>query len=383
MPTLKALQRWLFLSILVWTSVASPSVHADNNRDKTAAELATLQQQIQQTDRERRAQQQQFEAAEKALQQADRALAESSNAVREQQQQLAKVQQQLQQLSQQSTQLEQQRQQQQALLAQQVRSAYQVGGHDYTQLLLNQENAAKLERLLTYYQYFNNARMQQLTALKQTTAQLSQLTAEMAAASAIEQQKLQELTAQQDSMQAAKTQQQTSVKKLAAALQDQKQQLAYLQSNAKSLQSTLDRLKAEAERRKLMAKRTQPGKMPWPVRGSIIQNFGISQGGGMSTRGLIIQAPAGTTVKAVANGQVVYADWLKGYGWVTVVDHGNGLMSLYGHNQSLLKRRGDDVVAGDALALVGQSGGQSQAGLYFEIRQKGTAVDPRRWLQAQ
>ena len=114
----------------------------------------------------------------------------------------------------------------------------------------------------------------------------------------------------------------------------------------------------------------------------MVQKFVASHGGETSATGIIIQAQAGQFVRAVNSGQVIYADWLKGYGWVIVVDHGNGLMSLYGHNQSLLKAPGDEVKAGDSLALVGQSGGLGRPGLYFEIRQKGTAVDPLAWLRA-
>lgn len=375
-------QHWPFMSALLLMLWPAVSVAAQST-EKTAAELSSLQQEIAQSDRKRREQQQLLQKAEDGLKQADAALAQSASAVRHQQQQLAQVQQQLAELNQQQQQLEQQRQQQQQLLATQVKAAYQVGGHDYTQLLLNQQDAAKLERVLTYYQYFNNARMQQLQTLKQTVATLEQVKLDAAVAAEKQQQQLAALTEQQQQLASARAEQQQSVKKIQGVLVDQQQQLAYLKSNQQSLQATLNKLKAEAAKRKSIAAVAKAGQLPWPVQGHISQQFGSRQGGETSASGLIIQAKAGTAVKAVASGQVIYADWLKGYGWVTVLDHGNGFMSLYGHNQTLLKAPGDSVQAGDAVALVGQSGGQNQPGLYFEIRQKGSAVDPRRWLRSQ
>ena len=262
-----------------------------------------------------------------------------------------------------------------------MKAAYQVGGHDYTQLLLNQQDAAKLERVLTYYQYFNNARMQQLSALKATVTELATLQQQADVNRLEQEQRLAQLTAQQQELTKARQTQHQSVQDMQALLSTRQQQLDYLKSNEQSLQTTLAKLKAAAANRRQQTSSGKAGSLPWPVQGAVTQQFGARHGGGMTASGVIIQANTGSPVKAVANGQVIYADWLKGYGWVTVLDHGNGLMSLYGHNQTLLKTPGEVVKAGDAIALVGQSGGQGEAGLYFEIRQKGAAVNPLRWLR--
>ncbi|WP_296295439.1 murein hydrolase activator EnvC family protein [Rheinheimera sp.] len=371
----------LLLSLLMLSTVYGSTAWAQQSTASARKELESLQQEIKQTERQRRDQRQALKRAEAELKKADQVLAEASQAVRAEQDKLQTLQQQQQQLEQQQQQLEQQRQQQQQLLAAQVKAAYQVGGHDYTQLLLNQQDASKLERLLTYYQYFNNARMQQLTALKTTVDELAALKQQADSNRLEQEQRLAQLTAQQQELAAARKNQHASVQQLQALLQDQKQQLEYLKSNEQSLQATIAKLKAQAANRRLKHS-GKTGSLPWPVKGAISQQFGAQQGGGMTASGVIIQAPTGTAVKAVADGQVIYADWLKGYGWVTVVDHGNGLMSLYGNNQTLLKTPGEVVKSGDTLALVGQSGGQNAAGLYFEIRQKGSAVNPLRWLRA-
>ncbi len=349
---------------------------------KARKELAGVREEIAQSEQQRKAHQQQLAEVEATLKASDEKLAEASRAVNEQQVALLKLAEQLKGIDKQRAVLEAQRQTQQSLLAEQVKAAYQVGGHDYTQLLLNQENALKLERLLTYYQYFNNARMQQLQALKQTFAELDTLAANQESALAEQKLRVEQLQQQKEQLFAARTKQQIAAKNLQNLLADQQQQLAYLKNNEKSLQATIDKLKAQAAKRRQEYRGKRQGQLPWPVTGQVVQKFGASHGGETSASGIIIQAQAGQFVRAVNSGQVIYADWLKGYGWVIVIDHGNGLMSLYGHNQSLLKAPGDEVKAGDSLALVGQSGGLGRPGLYFEIRQKGTAVDPLAWLRA-
>jgi septal ring factor EnvC (AmiA/AmiB activator) len=125
------------------------------------------------------------------------------------------------------------------------------------------------------------------------------------------------------------------------------------------------------------------GGLGWPVSGNLIARFGGTLPEGGSSQGLLIAAPTGTPVKAVADGRVVFADWMNGYGLIVIVDHGNGSMSLYAHNEALLRDVGATVRRGDALASVGNSGSGSQPGLYFELRRDGRPVDPIAWLQRQ
>lgn len=367
--------------VLILSLLSLPLQAQQSDTAKARQELKSVQQDIARTEQQRQQQQLQLRETEQQLKQADGRLAEAAAALAVQQQQLQLLDEKLAALSSRQQQLEQQRLSQQQLLAAQVKAAYQVGGHDYTQLLLNQQDALKLERLLTYYQYFNNARIQQLQALKQTVSELEQLATVQQQARHEQSLRLDELTSQQQELLAAKHAQQQSVAKLRQLLDEQKQQLVYLKDNEKSLQSTIAKLKTEAANRRLTYKGKKQGQLPWPVQGKVAQKFGATQGGQTTASGILIQASNGQPVRAVADGQVIYADWLRGYGWVIVLDHGNGLMSLYGHNQSLLKSPGDVVRSGDHLALVGQSGGRDRSGLYFEIRQKGAAVDPLRWLR--
>ena len=125
----------------------------------------------------------------------------------------------------------------------------------------------------------------------------------------------------------------------------------------------------------------QVGGLSWPVTGTLVASYGGTLPDGRRSTGVLIAAAPGTTVKAVADGRVVFSDWMNGYGLILIVDHGNGYMSLYAHNDALLRDAGDAVKRGDALASVGKSGGQDRAGLYFELRRNGQPVDPGTWLQ--
>jgi septal ring factor EnvC (AmiA/AmiB activator) len=119
--------------------------------------------------------------------------------------------------------------------------------------------------------------------------------------------------------------------------------------------------------------------MSWPAKGYLKNLFGSVKAEGVTWDGVFITAEEGSEIKSIHHGKVAYADWLRGYGLLIIVDHGEGYMSLYGHNQSLFKEAGDQVQAGEPIALVGNSGGQNKPGLYFSIRKKGKPTNPTKW----
>lgn len=355
---------------------------AAQDQKEVQQELSQLKGQIQQTEKELKQQQKAFTKAQDLLKTADQSLARLARQIRQSNEELAEVRKQLQTLELEQQQLQQSFELQKSLLAQQLKGAFVTGEHDYTKMLLNQQDSSKLERVLTYYQYLNQARMQQLKQIEQTAEELKQVELDLQTKAEQQQQLQAQLEQQRQELTDAKSSQLASVKKMKSFLTDQEQQLNYLKQNEQSLQTTLGKLKAAAiaAKKRINLPKTK-GKLPWPVQGDILQGYGEKRLAGVSSRGILIAAAEGSKVKAVADGQVIYADWLKGYGWVIVLDHGNGVMSLYGHNQTLLKKPGESVNASEAVALVGASGGQAQAGLYFEIRQKGTAINPITWLQ--
>ena len=200
----------------------------------------------------------------------------------------------------------------------------------------------------------------------------------------------------------------SAVAELDQRYQDRRTRERALGRDVKGLQNVLSQLRAAARRaeaeRKVAAAReartgsassgrrppppvianAQPirvGGLGWPLSGTLVTAYGGTLPDGRRSQGVLIAAPAGTAVQAVANGKVVFAEWMSGYGLLCIVDHGNGTMSLYANNDGLLRDAGSDVKRGDAVASVGNSGGQGQSALYFELRRNGQPVDPRAWLQ--
>ena len=266
---------------------------------------------------------------------------------------------------------------QQKTLAKQLESAYLSGNHDYAKMLLNQQDPASIERMLTYYQYLNNARINAIDTLKTTITDLNETHQQL------EKQKAQLAVIIQAQHQQAielaqeKTQRKQTLSQLQRTLSNNSEQLEQLQIEEASLKQVIEAAIQKAKDQTTLdglAKRR--GKLKWPTNGRLLHRFGTNRGGQVRWKGVLMSAPEGQTIKSVTAGKVIYADWLKGFGMVIVIDHGKGYMSLYGHAQALLRSTGEQIKQGESIALVGQSGGQVEPGLYFEIRYKGKAVNP-------
>ena len=280
--------------------------------------------------------------------------------------------------------LERQKENQQKLLADQIKSAYTAGDHDYAKLLLSQENAGKFERMLVYYQYLNKARLKQIdsfTALmveiEQTVTSLEKKAAEIAQVQAQQQQQQQSLLSQQKSRE-------TTLKTLQANISTDAAQIEQLQINEQQLANAIfEAIERERAKQQMVLSGLEKarGKLMKPVNGRYRKLFGKRRQGQVRWKGDMFESPTGRPVSAVHQGKVLFADWLKGLGLVIVLDHGEGYMSLYGHNQALLKQAGEVVEPGETIALVGESGGQRRPGLYFELRHRGEAINPGRWLK--
>jgi septal ring factor EnvC (AmiA/AmiB activator) len=278
---------------------------------------------------------------------------------------------------------------QQSALASQIRSAYMAGDYDFAKMIFNQNQANKFERVLTYYQYLNKARQSQIKsfrglieALDTVQVELDQQEADLAVL-------LQQQSAQSKQL---STQQQSrfgALRRLEQQIRSDQVRVSQLQQQEDDLVAAIEKAELDARRAREQAEQADielngltqlKGKLLMPTTGTVERLFGKRRQGQVRWKGIVINSKAGTTVKAVADGVVLYADWLKGFGLVVIVDHGEGYMSVYGRNQALLKNVGDTVNAGDSLSLVGTSGGQDRASLYFEIRHKGKALNPSVWI---
>ena len=273
-------------------------------------------------------------------------------------------------------------------LANQVRAAYAMGRQEQLKIVLNQEDPARLGRVLGYYGYFNRARLERIGAIETALTRLQDVEAEVLA----ERSRLDALRQRHDtSAKALETERRARSALLAVLtgrIQDQDRELARHRADEArlarlldSLQQALDEVPVVEVERTPFAKRR--GGLGWPATGGFSVRYGQSRGvGGVRWQGVVINATEGRDVHAVSHGRVAFADWLRGYGLLMILDHGDGYMTLYGYNQALNKEVGDWVEEGEAIASVGRSGGNAQAGLYFEIRHRGRPINPARWCRA-
>ncbi|MEC6744477.1 murein hydrolase activator EnvC [Pseudomonas qingdaonensis] len=353
------------------------------------------------------------------------------------QQELKKTEGELERLDKEKKKLQSARVEQQRLIAIQARSAYQNGREEYLKLLLNQQNPEKFARTLTYYDYLSQARLEQLRSFNETLRQLANVEKDIALQQAQLLAQQGTLETQRQDLEKVRAERQQVLAKLNSDVKARDQKLAAREQDQadlaqvlKTIEQTLARQAREAEearQRALLAAqeaekqrqrealaanqdatpkkpRAVPGplvssdgatfggafsaargKLPWPVNGRLLARFGETRGDDSRAKwdGVMISASAGSQVHAVHSGRVVFADWLRGAGLLVILDHGNGYLSLYGHNQSLLKNAGDVVKSGEAISTVGNSGGQDTAALYFAIRQQGRPSDPTQWCRAQ
>ncbi len=274
---------------------------------------------------------------------------------------------------------------QRKLLAEQVRAAYAIGRQEYLKMLLNQEEPAAVGRMLRYYDYFHRARSQQIDAARATLQQLAAVQTRIQDETAALQEKRARQARDKAALEGAYADRSRVMTRLDRDLHDKGAELARLRADEKRLGDLVERLKQvladippEAGNQRPFAQLR--GKLPWPVAGRVEPLFGKPRGvGGVRWKGVRIDAREGREVRAVSRGRVAFADWLRGYGMLIIIDHGDGYMSLYGHNQTLYKETGDWVEAGERIAAVGRSGGQERTALYFEIRHNGRPANPARW----
>jgi septal ring factor EnvC (AmiA/AmiB activator) len=273
--------------------------------------------------------------------------------------------------------------QQKSVLAKQIRSAYMTGNYDFAKMLLNQQDAANFERTITYYQYLNKARKSQIDSFNLLVIKLQKVNAKLIDnQNELEQLKGKQLE-QQHSLKANQAEREGTLIAMQNAIESDEAKIAQLQINEKNLLEALTRAQQQIDLQDvtLSGLSALKGRLLMPAKGNLRKMFGRFRQGQIKWKGVVINGTAGDAVIAIHHAKVLYSDWLRGFGLVTVLDHGDGFMSLYGHNQALLKQAGEVVQAGEAIALLGQSGGQSRPNLYFEIRHKGKPINPINWLK--
>lgn len=353
---------------------------------ETRSRLEQLQRDIKRINREissdsalKNTLQQQLRKAEKELGTLQRDMAANKTAIKVSETELGE-------LNQQRSKLEQARDAQQARIALELKTAWQLGQQSQVKVLLNQENPHTVARAMAYYRYFFEARNELVSSYRETLAQLEAL--EQRIAATLEQLALQQasLEQQQAELVSAQATREQALAKLNDSLKGKAAQLKQMEQNRKKLEGLLAAIeKAVADLEvpdNYQPFKSAKGKMPWPLPGKRSNSFGRPRNEGkMRWQGVTIPAKEGSGVKAIHHGRVVYADWLRGSGLLLIIDHGDGYMSLYAHNQSLLREVGEWVTAGTPISTVGNTGGQERSALYFEIRHQGKPTNPTRWCK--
>ena len=270
-------------------------------------------------------------------------------------------------------------------LAREARAAYAMGRQQQVKLLLNQQQPERIGRMLVYFGYLTDARARRIAELREGIARLRLTEASIAATTRELETLRQRRRAGQAELESNKRERKALVAALARQLDSGVSELKRLgedekrlQALIRSLQDVLADIPSGLDRQRPF--RDLKGNMRWPARGALVLGFGEQRGGGgLRSRGVVIAAPEGGEVRAVSHGRVAFADWLRGFGLLLIIDHGDGYMSLYGHNQALYKEVGEWVDTGEVVAVLGASGGSATPGLYFELRHKGRPVNPLKW----
>ncbi|MGR5076934.1 peptidoglycan DD-metalloendopeptidase family protein [Photobacterium swingsii] len=358
----------------------SQSVYAsgDNQLDGVKHELSRQQDQLQ--DKQKR-----YVTLQNELKQRELTIANATKKIHQAENKLKALIASIAKLNQEQQNLQQQRLGQQEMLRELINTQYRQGEDSQLANLLSGEDSHTLDRYTVYAERISKARIDALTALSAIDTELQLKKHELAQQRQQQQALISELQAENEK----RTKEQTKRKRTLAGIKGQmsndRSYINELKVNERRLIKEIAKAKLEAER----AARQAPmdglakhrGKLPWPVKGSVLHNYGTKQQGELRWKGMVINKASGSKVNAVYPGKVIFADWLRGYGLMLAIDHGKGDMTFYGYNQTLLKKVGDNVQANEAIALVGDSGGQEQSGLYFEIRRKGTPTNPRTWLK--
>ncbi|MEQ1529195.1 MAG: peptidoglycan DD-metalloendopeptidase family protein [Methylococcales bacterium] len=297
-------------------------------------------------------------------------------------------------------------------LAGQIKAAYAMGRKEKLKLLLNQQDPALSGRMIVYYNYLNAERLAKLTDIQKSLAKLDELDKQEQEEAALLAEDVQKKKTEQVDLVAVRKQRNELLLQLSNDFSTNEQQLGRLKESENKLRSLIaswqnaesseDTGAAEHKEDAMVSSddgadaanaadkdnfpaqnkafATLKGKLPWPARGRSMAKLGGNEETTVSD-GVLIDAKEGAEIRAVTGGKVAYAEWLKGYGLLMIINHGNGYMTLYAFNQSLYKKVGDVVDAGEVIASVGQSGGRTQSGLYFGIRKNGQPIDPIEWCR--
>lgn len=343
--------------------------------DSLATDIQALQGKLKSTQAARGDAQEDLEAVETAIGDTHKRLDQLQAERRQLDVEVAKLQQRRQTL-------DAERDRQRQALAKQFDALYRLGKTPQLKLLLNQDDPAEVDRLQHYLNALSSARQQRLDQLHALNTELDDNLA------AIDQRRERlddvhaELETQRQRLASSLDERKALVAKLDARYGSEQSRLEDLNQDRAHVERLLDQMQNELANLKKPPPSTDiqrtRGDLPWPVQGSMLSSYG--SGDGVNRNGILIGAPAGTPVKAVHSGRVVFANWMRGFGNLLILDHGDGILTLYAHLQQIDVDPGQSVDNGQTIGAVGNTGGQSRPALYFEVRQHGDPINPNGWI---
>jgi len=372
--------------LLLLTVTLGVTGEAYGNDAKTEKQLRELKQTIEALKKELASTKNSRNDINQALEKTEKSIGDLSKKAKKIEGKLKEREQKLDNLRDERSQLNQQKRDQQGLVAEYINAAYRIGQQSNLRLLLNQEDPARVSRNLKYYDRFVSTRAQKISSYVATIDRINAIEPEIAYQASQIKADFAELQSQRSKLVDKQAERKITLAKLSASIASQDKQLSSLQEDRRQLERLLtkviENIADVQQNGRPNSFASLKGKLPWPTKGKVLKRFGSSRvANKMRWEGVLIGSKEGASVQAVHYGRIVFSDYLRGHGLLIIVDHGSGFLSLYAHNQALYRELGEWVESGDIIAAVGNSGGQRNSALYFELRHNGKPTNPQRWFR--
>ena len=384
-----ASDRLLALRIPIWSVLLavficltlSLDTLADNKQqqelEKLKVSISSLEKKLRKQRKEKNTLQQKLEIVERNVVDLDKKIRAVSKKITKTENNLSR-------LNSDKNNLEQRINKQRSTIAEQIRAAYKTGNEEPIKLLLNQEDPEQLFRILKYYDYLLDARSKKIDQFTADIESLKITLSKIETQNTLLADSKKELEKDKQQLASSISQRKATLTKVTQSLQSNKQQLNQYKKQRDELEAVVQTVgeaaKAIPPAQDYPSFALSKGKLNWPVRGRLTAGYGSKRSEYLRWQGWLISAKKGASIKSVHHGRVVFSDYLRGFGLLVIVDHGDGYMTLYAHNKELLKETGDWVQSGETVARAGNTGGLTNTALYFEVREKGKPVNPRLWL---
>ncbi|MGB2287178.1 MAG: murein hydrolase activator EnvC family protein [Porticoccaceae bacterium] len=367
--------------VLIWSVLLCTASNADESQQK---ELDSLKRSISTLERQLEDRGKQRNSLQSALKKVELESSKINRNIRRLRTKINKLEKQLTTLDQKEKDLQQNISEQSDAISEQITAAHQLGDQEPIKLLLNQEDPQQLARVLKYYDYFLKARADKIQRYKKDIDDLTETRAEINRQKLALDQSKKALEADKKTLSNRVKSRKKTLDKLQSSLRTDKKKLSKLQDERNKLEEIIETVKKAAAKLALPSNyesfTSRKGKLKWPLKGRVAHSFGSKRSGTLRWEGWLISASAGDAVKTVHHGRVVFSNYLRGFGLLVIVDHGDGYMTLYAHNQELLRETGDWVQSNEVISRAGDTGGLNKPALYFEIRKQGNPADPKVWL---